>query len=120
MGDEGVFATTDEVKAKVGEDASSTANAEAYINQYMTEAESYINVATGHNWTDDYAGLNVDVKGILQMAASNLAAIYVINYDLGGIGRSEAQTRVDILRDWVNACIKMLQEAARSDFMKIA
>ena len=40
MADTGIFATTAEVQRKVGANASTTANVEAFINQYMTEAEA--------------------------------------------------------------------------------
>ena len=36
MADTGIFATTAEVQRKVGANASSTANVEAYINDFMT------------------------------------------------------------------------------------
>ena len=81
MVDTGIFATTAEVQRKVGANASSTANTEAYINDYITQAESFINVLTRKNWSDIYSTLNPDVKGILKEAASNLAAIYVVGYD---------------------------------------
>lgn len=110
MVDTGIFATTAEVQAKVGANASATANAEAYINQFMTEAESYINCITKYNWSDAYAGLSVDVKGILKMAASCIAAIKVINYDMSGMALSEAQTRIDVLTWWVDECIKLLKD----------
>ena len=70
MADTGIFATTAEVSRKAGADASATSNVEAYINQFMTEAESLINATTTFNWTDAFAGLNVDVKGLLKSAAS--------------------------------------------------
>ena len=63
MADTGIFATTEEVQRKAGANASSTSNTEAYINDFMTQAESEINCITRHNWSDDYSGLNADVKG---------------------------------------------------------
>jgi len=117
MADTGIFATTAEVQRKVGANASATSNVEAYINQYMTEAESQINVETNHNWSDAYTGLDADVKGILKMAASNLAAIFVIEYDMGAIGISEAQARIDVLRDWYVQAIKLLRERKAADFI---
>src|SRR3990167_6903439 len=109
MADAGIFATTAEVQRKVGVGASSTSNAEAYINQYMTEAESFINDLTGFNWSDRYSALNVDKKGILKEAASNLAAIYVLQYDTSGIVRQrEAENRINILWQRFNQCCKLL------------
>jgi len=117
MADTGIFATTSEVQNKVGANASSTANVEAYINDYISQAESHINVESNYNWSDAYSGLNADVKGILKEAASNLAAIYVINYDLSSIGLDEARSRVDILRDWYVQAIKLLKEYKATVFV---
>ena len=119
MGDEGIFATTAEVQRKVGADASATSNTEAYINQFMTEAESYINAATLYNWSDAYGDLDVDVKGILKRAASCLAAIDVINYDLSGfVAPSEIQTRLSVLYQTAKDCIKELKVKSTQTFMK--
>ena len=111
MGDTGIFATTAEVQRKVGANASSTSNTEDYINDFISQAESHINVETTFNWSDVYSTLNVDVKGILKKAASALAAIDVINYDMSSFSRLlEVQTRVSILKDQADECIKILKE----------
>ena len=114
----GIFATTAEVQRKVGANASATSNTEAYINDFMTQAESFINVATRYNWSDAYSGLNVDVKGILKEAASNLAAMYVIIYDMSGFtSRTEAETMLDVLRDGAERCIGLLIDKNQQVFM---
>lgn len=111
MVDTGIFATTAEVSRKAGENADATANLEAYINQFMTEAESFINVATKINWSDTYTTLNADVKGILKEAASNLAAIYVILFNMAGFtSRSEAETMINVLYSRAMDCIDILKE----------
>ena len=121
MADTGIFATTSEVQHKVGAGASSVSNVEAFINDYITQAESYINVATGKNWSDAYSGLNVDVKGVLKEAASNLAAIYVINYDFTTIistnGRVEAEDRINVLFARFIQCLDVLREIGTEKFM---
>lgn len=117
MADTGIFATTAEVQRKVGANASSTSNAEAYINDFMTQAESYINVITRYNWSDAYSGLNVDVKGILKEAASNLAAVYVINYDLTGyLSLEYAQAKIRTLLLRFEDCVFQLLDKKREDF----
>src|SRR3990167_5815567 len=118
MADTGIFATTAEVQRKVGANANSTANAEAYINDFMTQAESVINVATRKNWSDVYSTLNVDVKGVLKEAASNLAAMYVINYDLSGFpSKAQAETRLDVLYNGYTRDIELLKQLAQQDFV---
>jgi len=117
MADTGIFATTLEVQHKAGANASSVSNTEAYINDFMTQVESQINVETRHNWSDDYAGLNADVKGILKEAASNLAAMYVIQYDMSNFTQlAFALTMLNVLRDGYDRCIKILREEANRNF----
>lgn len=121
MADTGIFATTAEVQRKVPYGASATANTEAYINQYMTEAESYINSATRTNWSDVYSTLNVDTKGILKMVASSFAAICVINYDMRGFsGLSYAQSYMNVLWNSVQEGIKVLLEGYNREFIEEA
>lgn len=119
MADNGIFASTLEVQYKAGANASATANVEAYINSFMTQVEAQINVATRYNWSDQYSGLNVDTKGILKEAASNLAAIYVINYDMSGfVSRAEAESRITVLRDAALRCIAILRDKAAQGFVE--
>ena len=122
MADEGIFATTAEVERKVGANASSTAKAEAYVNDYMTQVESFINVWTGNNFSDDYAGLNVDVKGILKQIASDLAAIYVIQYDMSSsdTSRIEFEDRINVLRDAALRGLSLLRDRVKTTFIKNA
>ena len=113
MVDEGIFATTAEVQRKVHVNASSTSNIEASINQYMTEVESLINVATTRNWSDDFSGLNTDVKGVLKMAATELAAWMVESFDLDAIGRSTATTSANMHLTRYNLAIAELRDKTR-------
>jgi len=110
MVDTGIFATTAEVQYKVGANASTTYNAETYINSFMTQAESRINVETEFNWSDVYTSLNVDVKGVLKDAASNLAAIYVLNADPSTLAPREYETRIDVLTNEYEKCVKLLRD----------
>jgi len=119
MAHEGIFATADQVKYKAGANASSTATAEAYINAFIDEAESEINAATRYNWSDAFAGLNDDVKAILQEAASNLAAAYIISYDMSGFTTlQEAQTMIQYLMNNYNRCIGILKDLKTQTFVQ--
>ena len=121
MADTGIFATTEEVQRKAGANASTTSNVEAYINDFMTQAESQINAETSYNWSDAYAGLNADTKAILKLAASNLAAMYVIQYDMSGFtSREEAETMLDVLYDGYRNAIKTLRDKAQAQFVQDA
>ena len=119
MADTGIFATTAEVQRKAGANASATSKAEAYVNDFMTQAESYINVATGFNWSDNYSALNVDVKGILKEAASNLAAIYVIQFDMSVFtSRIEAEDMINVLFARFVQCMDILTNIGTEKFMR--
>ena len=121
MTDTGIFATTAEVQRKAGENADATANVEAYINDFMSQVESFINVATRFNWSDNYASLNVDVKGLLKEIASNLAAIYVIQFNMAGFtSRVEAEDMINILRDAALRGIAVLRDKKSEEFMRDA
>lgn len=121
MADTGIFATTAEVQRKAGANASSTSNVEAYINDFMTQAESTINSFCRYNFSDDYAGLNADVKGILKEVASNLAAIYVIQFDMSGFtSRNEAESMINVLRDGALRGMSILRDKKNQDFINAA
>ena len=119
MADTGIFATTTEVGYKAGNKASATSKSEAYVNSYMSQVESFINVACRYNFSDNYASLNVDTKGILKDAASNLAAIYVITWDMSGFNsRIEAEDIINVLRDAALRDIALLKDKKSSDFIR--
>jgi len=121
MADTGIFCTTAEVARKAGTGASATSVAEAYVNDYVTQAESHINTAVRYNFSDNYSALNADVRGILKECASNLAAIYVINWDFSGYNsRVEAEDMVNILRDRALECIGILKDKKVEDFINNA
>ncbi len=119
MADTGIFATTAEIVRKAGANASATATDEAYTNDFISQAESKINCETRNNWSDAYSTLNVDVKMILKEAGSNLAAIYVIEYDMSGFtSRAEAELKVKILYRLYKDAIKLLQDQQVKTFME--
>lgn len=119
MADTGIFATTAQVGYKAGANASATSKGEAYVNNYMFQAESEINAICRYNFSDNYASLNNDTKGILQQAASNLAAIYVIQYDMSGFtSRIEAEDMINVLRDGFLRCIAILKDKKVTDFIR--
>ena len=118
MVDTGIFATTAEVERKVGTNASATSKAEAYVNDYMTQVESQINAVTRFNWSDEYASLNADTKGLLKEVASNLAAIYVIIYDMSGYtSRIEAEDMINVLRDAALRGLAILRDKKAKEFI---
>ena len=121
MADTGIFCSTAEVLRKAGSGANATPSAEAYTNDFVSQAESFINCNTRFNWSDAYGSLNVDVRGILKECASNLAAIYVIQFNMSGYtSRVHAENSVNILRDGALRCLALLREKKVKDFMSDA
>jgi hypothetical protein len=121
MADTGIFATTAEVGYKAGAGASATSKAEAYVNSYMTQVESLINCMCRFNFSDHYAGLNVDVKGLLKEVASDLAAIYVIQYDFAGFpSRVNAEDMINVLRDAALRGLAILRDKKVIEYMHTA
>lgn len=117
MAHEGIFATSDEILVKAGENYD-TSVTETRINALCKQVESYINVRTRYNWSDNYSGLNVDVKGILSECESNLVAIYIIIYNMGGYNtRVEAEDMINVLKVRANECLRLLEDQKAAMFM---
>jgi len=117
MADTGIFCTTAEVQRKAGANASATANVEAYINDFVTQAESLINADVTYNFTDGYTALDVDVKGLLKAAASSKAAMMVINFDLDALGRSTSTLMLNVLKDEYDLALRILKDKRKQGFV---
>lgn len=119
MVDTGIFCTGSEVAMKAGAGASATAKGETYLNSYISQAESFINSAARYNFSDAYGSLNADTKGVLKDAASNLAAIYVVTYDMSGYtSRIEAEDIINVLRDAALRDVALLKDKKVTDFIR--
>ena len=114
----GIFCTVADVEKYAGANASATSKAEAYVDVYTTCAESEINATVRYNFSDVYAALNDDVKGILRLAACCHVAINVILYDLSGFtSRIEGEDMINVHRDTYLRCIKVLKDKKQEDFI---
>ena len=121
MADTGIFCTTAQVEQKAGAGASEVSITDPYTNDYVAQAESVINTVCRYNFSDVYATLNDDVKMILQQIASDLAAIYVISYDMSGYSsRIEAEDMINILRDSSLRGLSLLRDKKPQEFIKKA
>ena len=119
MAHTGIFATSDEILVKAGENVDSTGTTEARINALSLQAESYINLISRYNWSDNYATINADVRGILSEAESNLVAIYLISFNMAGYTtRVEAEDMVNILKVRFNECMVLLSDQKVVLFMQ--
>ena len=121
MAHEGIFATSDEILVKAGENIDATGATEARINAICLQVESEINAVTRRNWSDDYAGLNADVKGLLSLAESNGVAIYLIIFNMENYTtRVEGEDMINVLKVRANECLKLLEDQKVSNFMQDA
>lgn len=117
MAHTGIFATSDEILVKAGENYD-VGITEARINALCLQVEAEINASTRYNWSDAYAGLNADAKGILAEAASNMVAIYIISYNMSGFTtRTEAEDIINVLRDGYLRCVSLLRDKKTQDWM---
>lgn len=108
------------VLVKAGANVSSviTADAGLEIEQFISEAESYVNMVTRINYSDTYSALNVDVKYVLNDVVSAKAAMNCIAYDMSGYtSRYEAETMLDVLNDAVLKGISLLKDKKQTDFI---
>lgn len=119
MAETSIFASHAQIVRKAGSNANATATAsEAMINQFATEAESTINTLSQFNWSDAYAGLNVDTKAILMMAETTFGGNGLIAYDMGGYtSRYEAETMLDVNKDNFNVALSLLKDIKKRDFI---
>lgn len=97
-----------------------TAGKETDINDLISQATAFINVAAKKNFNTDYNSLNPDVKIILRDTASSHAGIALINYDMSGYtSRAEAQTMIDVNYTRVVDNIRLLKEKDYSHFISL-
>lgn len=121
MAHTGIFATSDEIKVKAGENVDGTGSTEARINNLCTQVESYINCVCRYNWSDNYAAANADVKGLLSMVASDLVAIYLIMFNMSGYSsRIEAEDMINVLRDSALRGLALLRDQKTQQFIQDA
>lgn len=121
MADTGIYATTTEIQDKAGAKASAVSKAEAYTNRFVAQAESVINILCRKVFASssgEFSALPATTRKILSELASNLAGIYVIQYDMSGYTtRGEAEDMVVILRDAFLRSIAILRDKKNQGFL---
>ncbi len=94
---------------KCGAGLRNSISGATYTDDFISQAESFVNNATRFDWSTAYAALAAEVKHTLTEAVSNLAAIYMINYDMGGYtSRTEAEIMINVLKQRADECIAVL------------
>lgn len=117
------YALATEMVMKAGANASSTSVGATYSLAFGLMAEGTINTASGYNWSDWYTAYSAtypDVAGLLVDAATNLGAIYMINYDMSGFTNiQEAVARINTLYEMYKQDILLLKEEKNKDFVRL-
>ena len=105
----GITATEAEINQAAGANASASFT-DTMKTQALLQEENYLNVETGFNWSDVWAAsLDVDVKYLITQFTASRVAMRMIKYDMGSIGLSEAQTRLDFLNDAAQSALKTIK-----------
>jgi hypothetical protein len=116
------YALATEMTYKAGANVNSAAIAAAFTLSFGLQAESAINLQSGYNWSDwytAYAATYPDVANLLVDAATNLGAIYIINYDMSGFTNiQEAVARINTLYEMYKQDILLLKEQKAKDMLR--
>jgi hypothetical protein len=121
MADVGFYALNADIQAKAGANASAVSKAVAWTDVIIRNVECEINVSARRVFATsraNFAALPADTQALLTDCAANLAAIYVITYDMSGYtSRTEAEDIINVLRDAALRQIALLREKKDQDFL---
>ena len=108
------------ITTKAGLGVNSTAaSSEALLQRLSEQAEARIAAVSREDWVSLYSGLTAGTKEILDDACSNLAAIYLVAYDMSGYtSRVEAEDIINVLRDSALFNLGLLKDQKRVKFIK--
>lgn len=114
-----IMSTDAEMTAMAGENVDATGWVDANKTAWGLQAESYINGVTRNNFSDSFAGLNVDVKQIFSEYVARYTAMAGIAYNMEGFTtRTEAENMLNIHIFRMRAIEKMLFDQKWVTFAK--
>lgn len=115
------YALATEATYKAGANVNSTIIGATPIASLGEMVEGTINVATGVDWSTwytNYGATYPKVAKLLVDTATNLMAIYIINYDMSGfVNIQEATSRLNTLYTLYISQIALLKEEGKKDFI---
>lgn len=98
MVEAGTLCINTDVEKYSGANGNSTADAEAYTNVYIKEAEGVVSAIIRKDAVTDYSDFNTVSKETLREITAIYAAMCVISYDMSGYtSRIEAEDMINIL-----------------------
>lgn len=113
------FTTSGAAIAKAGYGANAVVILNSTIlNKWCEQAEGALATNTRYDWVANSGAIGTNFKPILDDTISDMIAMKIINYDMGGYtSRSEAQTMLDVLNDNKNKNIAVLKEEKSKEKM---
>ena len=108
--------TSGAVVLKAGVGANEILDTE--YTQLINQAEGVIATVSRVDWVAVYSTLDINIKLILEEAASNLAGMYAIQRDMSGYtSRAEAETMLDVLNAGANRAMSLLRDDKQKTFL---
>ena len=105
------FTTSGSMIHKAGENVDSTISGHYILDDWLDEAEAYVNLLCRKDYTTDWASLEANKKNVLREAVSNLVAIYAISYNMSGYTtRVEAEDMINVLWSRFLDCVMLLRD----------
>lgn len=115
------YAKATESTYKAGANVSSTATGASLLAAFGLNAEGKINAATEFNWSTwytNYGATYPEISELLVDCATNLVAIYIINYDMSGFTNiQEAVARENLLYTLYQEDLNLLKQQLTKDFL---
>ena len=107
-----IFCTSGAAIAKAGKNASLSGSMNvAYMNNWSNEAEGTLAMKCRFDISGAWATLDLPIRQCVGDATSDLIAMQIINFDMGGYtSRAEATTMLNVLKDHSDMIIKDLRE----------
>lgn len=105
----GITATEAEIDAIAGANVNTAFDGDDKTASLL-RAESYLNSETTKNWSDDFSGLDADVKSLVTAYTASWVGRDMINYDVDSIGRGAANLRLNVIRDVMQTALETLRD----------
>jgi hypothetical protein len=113
------FTSSGAIVRKAGKNCNADiATSGAALAEFCDQAEALIQATTRIDYLSTYSTLSANKKQILNQVTSDIAGMYIINWDMSGYtSRLEAQTMLDILNNSSQRGLKLLEEDKTKNFV---
>ena len=109
-----------DVLQKAGANVSASGGDTVFVENFINQAEGVICARARYDFIANYGSLNNITKYLLKQAATCLAAMYAIQYDMSSYTtRIEAETMLDVLRDGFVKAMEALEDMRVKEFLGV-